>query len=240
MNPLERLQLDLEHCLLSMQLLNNISITAVRPRGSAEALSIQTKLNNALAGLIVRNGKRGCAIIVGMPTLDNVNPSLRSVKGELSVILDIIENPMINEGADGTGLTAEELAWTLATTIPQTNFAPHGQIIADKQLITPKPEAVMEKRIEYRVILRVLSHSAPVDKCGTPVIERDGYTIDITSDSPCYYTLDGSYPGPGNPAAILFEDVITQTTALSIRAAAHDTARASSDVVAVTFSYFAP
>jgi hypothetical protein len=234
MNPLERLQNDTEHCLLSMHLLRYVTITAVRPRTSGEVLNIQTKINNTLAGLSVRNGKRGCAVIVGMPELRDVNPNLRNVKGDLVLVLSVIENPIINEGADGTGFTAESLAWLLATTLPQTNLAPGGQIIADKELVTPMPEAVMEKRIEYRVTLRMLSHSDAVEKVATPGVSLADNTLTLscaTSGAAIYVTFDGSYPGPGNPAAEIYTVPITDPTG-TLRAAAHHEAMASSDVVA--------
>lgn len=236
MNPLEQLQHDVENCLLSMHLLRHVTITAVRPRSSGEVLNIQTKINNTLAGLSVRNGKRGLGIIVGMPELREVNPALRNVKGELVLVMNLIENPLVNEGADGTGLTAEALAWLLATTLPQTNLAPGGQILADKELIAPMPEAVIEKRIEYRVTLRMLIHSAAVEKCATPVVAyNDGTgTFGITcatSGAAIWYTLDGSYPGPGNAEAALYTTPVPIVAAeTNVRAAAHKDSMASSDV----------
>ena len=167
-SPLEQLQNDVEHCLLSLTQINTVAITAVRPRSAGAAAQIQTKINNTLAGLELRNGKNGTAIIIGMPVLANVNPNLYGVKGDLILELSVIENIMVNEGANGTGFTAESLAYQLAQMIPQMNFAPFGQLLADKQLITPRPEAVMEKRIEYRVRLSVLSHAAPFQSATLP------------------------------------------------------------------------
>jgi hypothetical protein len=235
-NPLERLQLDVEHCLLSLQLIDTVTISSVRPRSSAEALGIQTKLDKTLAGLMERNGKKGCAIIVGMPTLNDVNANLRSVKGDLVIELSVIENVMTNEGADGTGFTAEALAFTLAETLPQTNFSPFGQIIADKQLITPKTESVLNKRIEYRVTLRVLSHSAAAVKCSTPTITRSGSTITISGSDAVYYTTDDSYPGPGNATAEIYTVPLTQTAAIRLRAAAFAADKANSDVAFASFA----
>lgn len=236
MNPLEQLQSDVEHCLLSMHLLRHVTITAVRPRSSGEVLNIQTKINNTLAGLSVRNGKRGLGVIVGMPEMRDVNPNMRTVKGELVLVMNLIENPLINEGADGTGLTAEALAWLLATTLPQTNLAPGGQIIADKDLIAPQPESVMEKRIEYRVTLRMLTHAAPVEKVATPAVQHASGTLTLsctTSGAAIYYTLDGSYPGPGNAQATLYSAPVSVATG-ALRTAAHHDDMASSDVAAVT------
>ena len=233
-SPLEQLQNDVEHCLLSLTQINTVAITAVRPRSAGAAAQIQTKINNTLAGLELRNGKNGTAIIIGMPVLANVNPNLYGVKGDLILELSVIENIMVNEGANGTGFTAESLAYQLAQMIPQMNFAPFGQLLADKQLITPRPEAVMEKRIEYRVRLSVLSHAAPFPKCDTPRITQGGGNITISGTGDLWYTTDGSFPGPGNGAAVLYSAPFA-FAAGSYRTAAHDPSKMCSDVFAVTF-----
>lgn len=234
MSPLEQLQNDVEQCLLSLAQINTVAITAVRPRSAGAAAQIQTKINNTLAGLEVRNSKRGTAIIIGMPVLGNVNPNLYGVKGDLILELSVIENIMVNEGSDGTGFTAESLAYLLARMIPQMNFAPFGQLLADKQLITPRPEAVMEKRIEYRVRLSVLSHVKPFDKCATPQITRGGDIIVISGVGDLWYTTDGSFPGPGGITAIHYDGPFA-FSAGDYRAAAHDASKMCSDVFAVTF-----
>lgn len=234
LSPLERLQLDVEQCLLSLPQISNVAIMAVRPRSAGAIAQFQTKLNNFLAGMEVRNGKKGTSIIVGMPLLDDVNPNMYGVKGNLLIELSVIENIMINEGADGTGFTAESLAYQLAQMIPQMNFAPFGQLLAEKQLITPRPEAVMDKRIEYRVRLSVLSHALPFDKCTPPRISRSGSTITLTGTGDIWYTADDSFPGPGNASAVLYTAPFEQT-ASRYRAAAHAADKMCSDVVSQVF-----
>jgi len=234
MDPLSRLQLDVEQCLLSLPQISTVAITAVRPRSAGAAAQIQTKINNTLAGLEVRGGKKGMAVIVGMPTIGKVNPNLYALKGTLMLDLSVIENILVNESADGTDFTAESLAYLLAQMLPQLNFAPFGQLLADEQLITPKPEAVMEKRIEYRVRLSVLSHARAYDKCAAPRISRSGSTITLTGADNLWYTSDESFPGPGNAAAVLYTGPFEQT-ASNYRAAAHAAEKMCSDVVAVAF-----
>ena len=231
MSPLERLQIDVEQCLLSIALINTVAITAVRPRTAGAAAQIQTKINNTLAGLEVRNGKRGAAVIVSMPTLADVNANLYGVKGNLIIELGVIENILVNEGSDGTGFTAESLAFLIAQMLPQMNFAPFGQLIAESQLITPRPEAVMEKRIEYRLRLKVLSHSRPFPKCSPPVISRSGSTLTISGSGDIWYTTDESYPGPGNAAAVLYAGPFDLSPGSMCRAAVHAADMMSSDVV---------
>lgn len=233
MSPLEQLQQDIESLLLSIALIDAVAIMAVRPRTAGAAAQIQTKINNTTAGLTVRNGKRGTAIIVGMPLLLNVSPALYGVKGDLVIELSIIENILVNEGADGTGFTAESLAYQLAQMIPQMNLAPFGQIIADKQLITPRPEAVMEKRIEYRVRLSVLSHSRPFDKCTPPQIALAAGDATLTGSGDIWYTTDGSFPGSGNAAALLYVAPFALASGLTCRAAVHAADKMSSDVAAL-------
>ncbi|MCF7788615.1 MAG: hypothetical protein K9N47_21005 [Prosthecobacter sp.] len=233
-SPLERLQSDIEQCLLSLAVINMVSITAVRPRNAGAAAQIQTKINNTLAGLEARNGKRGTAVIVGMPMLANVNPAMYGVQGDIMIELRVIENILVNEGADGTGFTAESLAYLIAQMIPQMNFAPFGQLIADKSLITPVPEAVMEKRIEYRVRLKVTSHARPYDKCQPPVITSGGGNVTLSGSGEIWYTTDESYPGPGNAEAVLYTAPFAQPSGM-LRAAAHAADKMASDVVSQSF-----
>jgi hypothetical protein len=234
MDPLSRLQLDVEQCLLSLPQISTVAITAVRPRSAGAAAQIQTKINNTLAGLEVRGGKKGMAVIVGMPTIGKVNPNLYALSGTLMLDLSVIENILVNEGADGTGFTAESLAYLLAQMLPQLNFAPFGQLLADEQLITPKPEAVMEKRIEYRVRLSVLSHAGAYAKCAPPRITLSGSTITLTGTGDLWYTSDDSFPGPGNGSAVLYTGPFEKTVS-SYRAAAHAADKMCSDVVAAVF-----
>lgn len=234
-SPLEQLQNDVEYCLLSIALINTVAITSVRPRSAGAAAQIQTKINNTLAGLEARNGKRGTAVIVGMPILANVNPAMYGVQGDVIIELRVIENIMVNEGADGTGFTAESLAYLLAQMIPQMNFAPFGQLIAEKNLITPVPEAVMDKRIEYRVRLKVTSHARPYDKCPTPVISTSGGYVTLSGGGSLWYTTDASYPGPGNAAAVPYTAPFAQPSGVQLRAAAHAEDKMSSDVAGMSF-----
>lgn len=245
MNRKQRLQLDLEQCLLSLPALAHVAITNVRPRTAGAAAGIMTQINNTLAGVQARNGKKGCAIIVGMPVIGGVNPNLRAVKGELVLELAVIENILVNEGADGTGLTAEDVADEICLSIPQMVFHPFGQLLADKALVTPRTEAVFDKRIEYKVRLTCFVHDQPRDKCTPPVITRVGDQITLTGSGDIYYTADESYPGPGNfraetdgshtLLATLYTAPITQTAAVDLRAACHDDDKVPSDVVAQSF-----
>jgi|GEM_PF-1657547 len=234
-SPLERLQFDVEGCLLSIAKISMVAITAVRPRSAGAAAQIISKLNNTLAGMEVRNGKRGTAVIVGMPMLANVNPAMYGVQGDLMIELRVIENLVINEGADGTGYTAESLAYLIAQMIPQMNFAPFGQLIADQNLLTPVPEAVMEKRIEYRVRLKVMSAASPYAKCQPPVISTSGGNVTLSGSGDIWYTTDDSYPGSGNGAAVLYTAPFAQPAGMRLRAAAHAADKMSSDVASQAF-----
>lgn len=230
-SPLERLQTDVEECLLSIAAINTVAITSIRPRTAGAAAQIQTKINNTLAGLEKRNGKGGLAVIVGMPILANVNPAVYGVQGDLMIELRVIENILVNEGPEGTSFTAESLAYLIAQMIPQMNFAPFGQLIADNNLITPVPEAVMEKRIEYRVRLKVMSAAAPYAKCQTPTMASEGGNVTLSGTGDIWYTTDKSYPGPGNPGAMLYTAPFAAPGGL-VRAATHAADKMASDVAA--------
>ena len=238
MNVFERFQLDVEQALLSSNLLQYVAITRLRPRTEAEAAGIQSKINRTLAGLEARNGKQGVSCIVGMPTISGVAPGLRQVKGDLGLRLDFIENIAINGGANGTGGTAEDHAWTAARLLPHLHLSPLGVVASDPRLIEPVEAAVLDKSVMYRVAIRLLHHDAGIAKVATPVITVDGAEMTLsctTAGAAIYWTDDGSWPGSGNAEATLYSVPVTLASGThGIRVGAQLDDYAPSDVVAET------
>jgi hypothetical protein len=206
-NPLLRFQEDVTGFLLSHTPLQYVSIVAVRPRTAGEAKGIQTKIDEALAGISKRNGKLGVSIIVSMPGVDKVQPNVRAIKGDMILAVDIIENLLLNNGAEGTGATAEEHALMVAGLLQHQTFDGGQPVVGDAKLITPLQEEVMDKKVVYRVTVRKALVGELLEKVAMPAIAKDGNLITLSCTTPgaaIYYTLDESFPGPGNAAALLY------------------------------------
>ena len=193
---------------------------------------IETKLTQMLAGLEKRNGKNGVSVTVVMPEVDEANQNLRALNGMLVVNVSVVENVMVNMGANGTGLSAEEVALRVAALLQHRSFAPGRVLMADGKLITPKPESLVQGKVEYVVRMKVPFALAAPALVATPGYHVDGASLTLTcetSGAAIYYTLDGSYPGPGNAAAVLYAGPVTlEEGAFELRAAGHKAGLAAS------------
>jgi hypothetical protein len=231
MSIFERLQLDLEQHLLSHTELQYLTVTHVRPRTSAEAAGIQTKINNTLAGLEVRNGRRGVAVIIGMPQFSQAAVNVRALRGQMTIVLEVIENIVVNT----TGASCEEHAWEIARLLQHMQFQPWSPLVGDPQLITPSPEAVLDKKVIYSITMTMEVVAERKDKVATPSIAAEGAQITLacaTSGAAIYYTLDESFPGPGNADADLYTAPFTLAAGSHVlRVAAHKSGSACSDAV---------
>jgi hypothetical protein len=231
MSPFERLQLDLEQFLLSHTELQYLDITHVRPRTAEEAAGIQSKLNSTLAGLTGRNGRRGVSCIIGMPVFGDAAVNVRTLRGQMTIILEVTENIVVND----TGASCEEHAWEIARLLQHMQFQPWSPLIGDPRLITPSPEAVLDKKVVYRINMSVEITAEKKDKVATPTITASGASITLacaTSQAVLYHTTDESFPGPGNAAALLYSAPFTLATGTHLlRVAAHKANSACSDAV---------
>lgn len=236
MSPLERLQLDVTHYLLSHGQLQYVTITHVRPRTAGEAAGIETKLARMLAGLEPRNGKMGVAVLVGMPVVEGVNAEVRALRGDMVLPIEIMENILINGGAEGTGASCETHALTVAALLQQQVFHPFNPLISEPRLMVPAPEALLDKTIKYRITMRVPLVCDRVDKVVEPTVQQSGGSITLacaTSGAALYYTLDGSFPGPGNKAALLYSTLLSLAPGVhELRAAAYLAGLAGSHSIA--------
>jgi len=231
MSIFERLQLDLEQFLLSHTELQYIDITHVRPRDAEEAAGIQSKLNNTLAGITTRNGKRGVSCIIGMPEFGGTAVNVRALRGKMTIILEVIENIVVNN----TGASCEEHAWEIARLLQHMQFQPWSPLVGDPKLITPSPEAILDKKIIYRITMTVEITAERKDKVSTPEVSASGANITLscaTSGAAVYYTTDESFPGPGNADALLYSAPFALAPgAHLLRVAAHKSGSACSDAV---------
>jgi hypothetical protein len=114
-------------------------------------------------------------------------------------------------------------------------FQPWAPLIGDPRLITPSPEAVLDRKVIYRITMTVEITADRKDKVATPQISASGASITLTcatSGAACYYTTDESFPGPGNAAALLYSTPFTLASGTHLlRVAAHKTGSACSDAV---------
>lgn len=209
MNELEQLQTDVESLLLGVESacaedapLQYAAVSMVRPRTDKEALDIRTRLDKMMGGLVGRQGKAGISIIVGMPEIGRVEPNVRAIKGTVTLTVEVIENVMVNMGDKGTGRGAEDFALAVAEVLQHQVFAPWSPL-----RVTGVPAvvaAVKQGNVVYDVELATDLNRALRAQCALPSLAQEGAEITLTTATEgavIWWTLDGSYPGPGNELA---------------------------------------
>ncbi|MDR1304465.1 MAG: chitobiase/beta-hexosaminidase C-terminal domain-containing protein [Verrucomicrobiales bacterium] len=227
-SPLERLQLDTAARLDAAARLRYVPVNTVRPRENLDATLIQQTINNALAGLLQRNGKAGVAIFVGMPTAAN-DDQLPGPNLQVTLGVRVIENPLVNMGATGTLQSAEEVALIVLNELHQLNLGLNGAVLyADKNCLAPDLSRETSAVI-YDCYLRMGLGLKPCYRAMTPRIDVDGDTATLTAadGDAIYYTLDGDYPSPS--AATLYHGAFPVQPGTLVRAVAYSPTLAASN-----------
>jgi hypothetical protein len=189
--------------------------------------------------------KVGAGIIVLPPIVD---PDDAEVLGGImnpTYTLRVLEDPTINRGSQGTGIPALSIARRL---VMVHHFARSvgiiGMLRAKKPAIVPFNDAIAP--VAYEVVLVASEeYFASVIKVETPSIAPNGgapvYPQAVTlacgtAGASIYYTIDGSYPRAGNPAALLYAAPFNVNAAATVRACAFKAGLIASDVNAAVFS----
>lgn len=234
-SDLERLQLDVRDYLLSHAQCDPLSILSVRPRDAGEAAGIVTKLDRTLAGLVKRNGRAGVAAIVTMPALDSLEANVRALTGDGVLAIDVIENILINQGAEGTGKSCECWALLIMQILQHATFFPHNPLVMAPKPLRPIEEAIADKKVMYRIYINAPFAMPVLSKVDAPVVECADAFVTLACATPgaaIYYTLDQSFPGPGNDAALPYTAPIPLEPGTHIlRTAAFAAGMAGSDAI---------
>lgn len=207
-DPLQQAQLDLTARLRSSDLLTDLAIYDLRPRSAEEAAAIQDTINSALAGMVGPETRAGLTILVPVPLFEVDKPDVPAPVGEIVLSVQVLEQIMINEGAGGTGLSCEGAALTVLRLGHQLVLRPNQILFADGMRPLEVDREDWSADVAWEVRFRVRGGFDPLPSCDLPSIVNAAGEITITattSGAAVYYTLDGSYPWHGNPAAALYD-----------------------------------
>jgi hypothetical protein len=237
MNPIQQLQLDIFGRLSAADYFSNVAIYLIRPRSKAEALMIQTQIDNSLAGLEQKNGAAGVACLVEMPYIDVEKPEVAGPYTAIVATVRIIENPLINMASGGTGKSAEDVGSEVLSELH--HWGPWGSghiqraLYAETRALDPDENLIKEGKVAYAATLRTRRSIQPEARAAMPtIIVGSGVTITTTTPgASIYYTIDGSFPWSGNPAATLyFAPFVVPPSRTQIRAVAYATGLQASNV----------
>jgi len=218
---IESVQPDVYNKLLSEPYFANVAIFKVREK------QLGTEVSRALAGLQGRNGKGGATIEVLMPTLKTALPDAQGPVCILEQKLIVKEQPTVNMGANGTGLTCEQIAVNVAQTFqlfflggPMQGFYAAPSFYKYVETSGEKPFVAIEILLNATFVLTFLQRTVG------PAAEAEGETVTLIDQQPggsstIYYTTDGSFPGGGNPNAVVYTAPFAVTSGTIVRTASY-------------------
>lgn len=201
------LQSDLEGLLLSDPALAEVPVLVERKGLTEEDVVQAIGVYNTRAG----SEKVGLVIIVMMPAVRKPRENA-VLQLAVTATLRIIELPVVNQGATGIGLAAEDCATHLLQLAHNWSPAQGRTLTPDADAIDPAqaPDA----HIAYDVNLTWTDGLAQPPKAPRPTITYDEGSEQVTltcsdQDATIHYTTDGSFPHPENPAATIYNQPLT-------------------------------
>lgn len=235
MNPILQLQDDFAAKLLSESLLVNINVVKLR------ALQLDSVVARHRIWATARNGKSGAGILVGIPSLEHPAPNVPGPERRLLLPVSVFEQPSINAlGSTGTGLTAEEIVDYIDALIARLGVEGLGNIYCDSTIPNLETESGI---IRYDMVFVCQNVRTPIEQVAVPSLAEASLSITLTNhasypDALIYYTLDDSFPGPGNTLAQSGASPLsfTVTSGSVVRWSAYQTGMAGSDVGRATIT----
>ena len=237
MSPLEQLQLDCAARLNADPFFANIEVVVMRPRIEGSFVEIQTRVDQVIGCERKKNGKGGAAVQILMPLADGRDPDAPGPRLDFSIVARVQEHPILNMGPTGTKYSCEEIALRALQLLHHFNPGFGAILVAAKDALTPSDRFPGKITIDVRVTQQTGIGGVP--KATRPVITAAGLSFTLSSltvDAALYYTTDGSYPGAGNAAAMLYSGPVTLAAAATVRASAQADGLLPSDISQLTLS----
>lgn len=165
----------------------------------------ESDIDEALSTLLSKDDRLGAVVVVLKPALLPTEPDAPGPEYKVSLTVQVITQPMFNDGDTGTGKTSEQIAARIRTLLHR--FATSGGTFSFAAM---DPVDVPDGKDSYSVTFTRLARDCAA-QCGLPLIDPDEgvapQTVALscaTVDAEIWYTLDGSYPAPGNELARLY------------------------------------
>lgn len=183
-------------------------------------------------------GNAGLGIVVLQAEIVSAEKNLPGPVMRASIGVQVIEAVTINRSSNGTGLKASIAALRVAGALHQQRIGT-TLLYADKNPVEPLPGK--KGFVSYLVTLfaeqngsgsaqRVSQLSFAIDNASDLVITT------ATAGAAIHYTTDGSFPGPSNPAALLYSGPIGIENDMVLRAGAYLSPLNPSDISEVTIT----
>lgn len=187
-----QVQRDLEQMFLSAYSLRNVTVR------SELKMWQQSVTDESVLWTTFRNGKTGAGILVEMPHADNPAKSVSGPQLDWTFPIRLIEQRDVNMGSQGTGISSEALIELIMGLVHLYADANMGTL----SVTTVEPITGYPGCIAYRINTQVVKAKNPVvQRINLPVITINGGSVSLSCNdlsANMYFTLDGTFPGPGN------------------------------------------
>jgi len=222
---IEQIQPDVFNKLASEPYFAGISLFMIRKE------RYESEINEALSEATFDPGQTGklpgATIEVLMPL---IKTNLVNAPGPVVTLeqrLIVKENPTINLAAGGVNLTAEQIAVQILQTLHQFYLGGICQALypAHKAIV---PNEKFPGLVAYAVALEATFHLTALERTACPAPPSEGPPLTLAFTAPAgdpgaalYYTVDGSFPGPGNAAATAYGAAFGVASGVTLRWAAY-------------------
>ncbi len=204
-----RIQEDLYYGLRSWWALADVNVVQMRK------LTMQAEVDASAIYATPRSlpdgqpgGRSGVGILVEMPTVIVEHPA-GPLQEQLAVTCAVIEEPNLNMNPDsGTRLDAESVGRLIRRFMHGWFLRNQGEFYSQKTAMVPTED--WPGLVAYRIGSAIQLAEDVWPRVTAPAIAQsgaDGFMLSPASGEEAaaiYYTLDRSYPGSGNPAAVRY------------------------------------
>lgn len=218
-----RTQQDIAFALLADgQLLNINVVTRDRLLQEWESAGDQTYIAEVLAMQTLRNGRKGCAVVVERPAALVNNPNIPGPEMRLRLNCLVVEHVETNEAKDnGTRQPADWVAQRIASLL---HLHPLGtsQLLCDSGAITEDKEFAPMRAYRVNFIMRLPREDDT--RLTIPSVAENSLSVTFTAGNVLdlvYYTTDGTYPCAVNTSATLYSGAFTVASGTVLRWAAY-------------------
>ncbi len=194
----EMLQVDAANKLNAEFLFREINVKYARK------MVIDRELDESLVFLTAKNGKRGCGVLVGMPSLRVSDPNVPGPKADLILPFRVFENRQINmASASGTLVSAETAGFRVMEVFNHWQPFPWACFRFGNDAMQPfkGPDGI----VSYEMVAETPLVSSGVPQVPLPALSQDPgdpLTVTLTPDESqgpegqfVFYTTDESFPG---------------------------------------------
>lgn len=170
-----------------------VPVLVMNDRSNAESVQIKSALDKSLMGKVAKGGKSGLAVMVLVPDLGGRDPDVPGPQLVADCTVSVIENPLINRGANGTNILPDELALIIQRLLD--HWAPDNY-----PFTTPERNGLIKARwddkIAWEVTMTINVANTPITCASMPriTVVDDLVTMTAADGVAIYYTTDGSLP----------------------------------------------